>query len=169
MTTRTKLNITVYITSIMGLLNVFSKPLHIPESFQWALTIGIFVPIGLIFYFIKVSKREKAEASGTGTTVTNAAPTDAALADAALADALPADAGAPGTGCHAHSVSNAAASWVFVARISTSSLRSGSSAGPPTTGMSSWYVPSGVASRSPRARSASRCAPRATRTTSCPP
>jgi hypothetical protein len=43
------------------------------------LTIGIFVPIGLIFYFIKVLKREKAEASATDTTVTNAAPADAAI------------------------------------------------------------------------------------------
>jgi hypothetical protein len=72
-TTRTKLNITVYITCIMMLLNVFSKPLHIPEPFQWALIIGVFVPIGLTFYFIKVQKREKAEASGTGKTVGNSA------------------------------------------------------------------------------------------------
>jgi hypothetical protein len=70
MTTRTKLSITIYITSIMMLLTVFSKPLHIPEPFKWALTIGVFVPIGLMFYFIKVQKREKADASGTGEIVT---------------------------------------------------------------------------------------------------
>lgn len=73
MTTRTKLAITIYITSIMGLLNVFSKPLHIPQPFRWVLTIGVFIPIGLMFYFIKVQKRERANASGTGETVTNAA------------------------------------------------------------------------------------------------
>ena len=55
------------------LLNVFSKPLHIPEAFQWVLIIGVFVPIGFLFYLIKVQKREKAEASGTGTTDTKAA------------------------------------------------------------------------------------------------
>jgi len=65
-TTRTKLNITVYITSIMMLLNVFSKPLHIPEAFHWALIIGVFVPIGFLFYLIKVQKREKAQAVSTG-------------------------------------------------------------------------------------------------------
>jgi hypothetical protein len=30
MTTRTKLNITVYTSSVLMLLDVFSKPLHIP-------------------------------------------------------------------------------------------------------------------------------------------
>jgi len=72
MTTRTKLNITIYITSIMMLLNVFSKPLRIPEPFKWALIIGVFGPIGLMFYFIKIQKREKAGASGTGETVASA-------------------------------------------------------------------------------------------------
>jgi hypothetical protein len=79
MTTRTKLSITIYITSITMLLNVFSKPLHIPEPFKWALTIGVFVPIGLIFYFIKVQKREKADASGTGETVTSASTANPAI------------------------------------------------------------------------------------------
>lgn len=78
MTTRTKLSITIYITSIMGLLNVFSKPLHIPEPFKWGLIIGIFVPIGLMFYFIKVQKREKADASGTGETITSTSPVNPA-------------------------------------------------------------------------------------------
>jgi hypothetical protein len=61
MTTRTKLNITIYVWSVMMLLNVFSKPLHIPEQFQWVLTIGIFIPLGLTFYFIKKQKQEKLE------------------------------------------------------------------------------------------------------------
>jgi Na+/proline symporter len=52
----------------MILLNVFSKPLHISEAFQWVLMIGAFVPIGLIFYFTKVAKREKAQGAGTGQT-----------------------------------------------------------------------------------------------------
>lgn len=73
MTTRTKLNITIYITSIIGFLNVFSKPLHIPEEIRWLLLIGIFVPIGFAFYLIKVQKREKAGASGTGKVVGNIA------------------------------------------------------------------------------------------------
>lgn len=84
MTTRTKLNITVYITSIMMLLNVFSKPLHIPEAFQWVLTIGVFVPIGFLFYLIKVQKREKAAATGTGTTDTKAAAAGAATIDSEI-------------------------------------------------------------------------------------
>ena len=46
----------------MMMLNVFSKPLHISEAFQWVLIIGVFVPIALTFHWIKVPKREKAEA-----------------------------------------------------------------------------------------------------------
>ena len=41
------------------LLNVFSKPLGIPEVFQWVLIIGVFIPLGLTFYFIKKQKQEK--------------------------------------------------------------------------------------------------------------
>jgi hypothetical protein len=59
MTTRTKLSITIYVWSAMMLLNVFSKPLHIPEPFQWVLIIGAFIPLGLTFYFIKRQKLEK--------------------------------------------------------------------------------------------------------------
>src|SRR5437660_73594 len=53
----------------MMLLNVFSKPLHIPEAFQWVLMIGVFAPIGFLFYLIKVQKRQKAQAASTGKTV----------------------------------------------------------------------------------------------------
>lgn len=59
MTTRTKLYITSYTTSGLMLLNVFSKPLHIPETFQWVLIIGVFVPLGLMFYFIRQQKAER--------------------------------------------------------------------------------------------------------------
>jgi len=59
MTTRTKLYITSYTVSAMILLNVFSKPLHIPEGFQWVLIIGVFIPLGLTFYFIKQQKLER--------------------------------------------------------------------------------------------------------------
>ena len=59
MTTRTKLNITINVWSVMMLLNVFSKPIHIPEQFQWVLTIGVVIPLGLSFYFIKKQKQEK--------------------------------------------------------------------------------------------------------------
>ena len=58
MTTRTKLYITGYTASAMMLLSVFSKPLHIPEAFQWILMIGVFIPLGLSFYFIKQQKLE---------------------------------------------------------------------------------------------------------------
>ncbi len=59
MTTRIKLIITSYTTSAMMLANVFSKPLHIPEAFQWVLIIGVFTPLGLMFHFIKQQKLEK--------------------------------------------------------------------------------------------------------------
>ena len=58
MTTRTKLNIAIYTMSIMMLLNVFSKPLLIPEALQWVVIIGVFIPIGFMFYFIKKQKQE---------------------------------------------------------------------------------------------------------------
>jgi hypothetical protein len=63
MTTRTKLYITSYTASIMMLLNVFSKPLHIPEAFQWLLIIGVFIPLGFTFYYIKKQKQELREPS----------------------------------------------------------------------------------------------------------
>ena len=43
----------------MMLLNVFYKPLHIPELFKWVLIIGVFIPLGLTFYFIKKQKQER--------------------------------------------------------------------------------------------------------------
>lgn len=61
MTTRVKLYIASYTASTMMLLNVFSKPLHIPEAFQWGLIIGAFIPLGLVFYFTKRRKQEKLE------------------------------------------------------------------------------------------------------------
>jgi hypothetical protein len=61
MTTRSKLNITIWTTSMMMLLNVFSKPLHISEAFQWVLIVGVFIPLGLTFYFIKKQKQERRE------------------------------------------------------------------------------------------------------------
>ena len=61
MTTRTKLSITIYVWCAMTMLNVFSKPLHIPEAFQWVLIIGMFIPLGLTFYFIKRQRQEKLE------------------------------------------------------------------------------------------------------------
>src|SRR5882672_9935612 len=64
MTTQTKLNIAVFTSSIVMMLSVFSKPLHIPEAIQWALMIGLFIPLGLIFYFIRRLKQEKAMGPG---------------------------------------------------------------------------------------------------------
>ena len=62
MPTRTKLHIALNTTCVMMLLNVFSKPLRIPETFQWVLIIGVFIPLGLSFYFIK-KKIEKQSGS----------------------------------------------------------------------------------------------------------
>jgi hypothetical protein len=62
MNTKTKLNIASYTTSTMILLNVFSKPLHIPELLQWVLNIGVFIPLVLIFRFAKELRRKKAGA-----------------------------------------------------------------------------------------------------------
>ena len=67
MTTRTKLNITVFTSSFMMLLTVFSKPLHIAPAIQWVLMIGAFVPIASMFYFIKRLKQEKAASPGVTT------------------------------------------------------------------------------------------------------
>ena len=68
MTTRTKLAIAMYSASIMMLLNVFSKPLHIPDAFQWVLMIGVFIPLGFTFYFIKLQKLEKQQPPVSPTT-----------------------------------------------------------------------------------------------------
>ena len=65
MATRTKLIIAVYANCIMCVLNVFSKPLHIPEFFHWVMIIGVFVSIGLMIHFIKVLKQEKAGGTAT--------------------------------------------------------------------------------------------------------
>jgi hypothetical protein len=45
----------------MSFLNVFSKPLHISDVFQWVLIIGLFIPLGFTFYFIKKQKQEMRE------------------------------------------------------------------------------------------------------------
>jgi hypothetical protein len=45
----------------MMVLNVFSKPLHISEVFQWVLIIGVFVPLGFTFHFIRQQKQEQNE------------------------------------------------------------------------------------------------------------
>lgn len=65
MTTRTKLNLSCLAASVLMMLNVFSKPLHIPETFQWVLIVGVFIPLGLMFYFIKKQKQEKLVPAGS--------------------------------------------------------------------------------------------------------
>jgi len=57
MTTRTKLNLTSGTLSLLTMLNVFSKPLHI-ERFEWLLLIGIGVSLVLMFRCIKQLKQE---------------------------------------------------------------------------------------------------------------
>jgi hypothetical protein len=59
MSTRTKLQIASYTASAMILLNVFSKPLGITEAFQWVLIIGVFIPLGFLFYFVRQQKLER--------------------------------------------------------------------------------------------------------------
>jgi hypothetical protein len=59
MTTRTKLYISSYTASALMLLNVFSKPLHIPEALQWVLLVGVFILLGLVFHFNKQQKLER--------------------------------------------------------------------------------------------------------------
>jgi hypothetical protein len=69
-TTRTKLFITSYTTSIMMLLIVFSKPLHISETFQGVLIVGGFIMLGLAFHFLQKQKQEEQKlhvAAGAGT------------------------------------------------------------------------------------------------------
>ena len=65
MTTRAKLNLSSGISSTMMLLIVFSKPLHIPEPIQWVLMLGVFIPLGLLFYFIKKQKQERLAPAGS--------------------------------------------------------------------------------------------------------
>lgn len=60
MSTRTKLQIVLLTASVMMLLNVFSRPLGIPETAQWILMIGLFVPLGLLVGFIRQLKSERA-------------------------------------------------------------------------------------------------------------
>ena len=59
-TTRTKLILCSYTACVMMLALVFSKPLHIPEAFQWVLIVGGFIPLGLLFFFNKKLKAEQA-------------------------------------------------------------------------------------------------------------
>ncbi len=63
MTTRAKLNIASLTASTMMMLNVFSKPLGIPQAVQWVLILGAFAPLALVFRYLKILKQEKAMAS----------------------------------------------------------------------------------------------------------
>lgn len=65
MTTRTKLSVSMYALSTLMLLNVFSKPLHIPEAIDWGLLIGMLISLGLSFHYIKLQKQEKQQPSGS--------------------------------------------------------------------------------------------------------
>lgn len=65
MTTRTKLNAALFTSSVMMLVNVFSEPLGITGNVKWALLIGVFVPLGLVFYYSKKLKAEGANGSVT--------------------------------------------------------------------------------------------------------
>lgn len=64
-TTRAKLYIASYTASLMMLLSVFAKPLHLSSTMQWGLLVGAFVPIGLLFYFNKQQKLEQQKRPGT--------------------------------------------------------------------------------------------------------
>jgi len=65
MSTRAKLYITNYTASIMMILNVFSKPLRIPEPLQFVLIFGAFIPIGMMFHYNKKLKQEKLAPAAT--------------------------------------------------------------------------------------------------------
>ena len=58
MTTRTKLYIASLTSSIMMLLNAFSKPLYIPEEVKLGLSLGFFIPLALMFRYAKRLKQE---------------------------------------------------------------------------------------------------------------
>jgi hypothetical protein len=66
MTTRTKLRVASFTSSAMLLLNVFSRPLHISETGQWVLRLGVFVPLGLLFHYNKQWKQEQAGGASGG-------------------------------------------------------------------------------------------------------
>ena len=61
MDTRTKLNIALWVVSVMSLLNVFSKPLHIPEVATGLLLLAVFIALGFAFHYIRKQKQEKLE------------------------------------------------------------------------------------------------------------
>jgi len=63
MATRTKLNVAMVVASVMMFLNIFSHALGIPLEAQIALEVGVFVPLGLIFFLLK---RLKAEGANRG-------------------------------------------------------------------------------------------------------
>jgi hypothetical protein len=46
----------------MMFLNVFAKPLHIPDEVRWILIVGVFVPLTMVFQYLKVLKQEQAAA-----------------------------------------------------------------------------------------------------------
>ena len=64
MTTRAKLNTASLCASTMLFLNVFSRPLGIPEAWQWVLMIGVFIPLGLTFMYIRRLKLERTDSLG---------------------------------------------------------------------------------------------------------
>ena len=60
MSTRRKFQIASFTASVMMLLNVFSRPLGIPEAAQWVLIIGVFVPLGLLIVYSRRLRSERA-------------------------------------------------------------------------------------------------------------
>lgn len=65
MKTHAKLRISAFTIIIIALLNVFSKPLHIPEPFQWVLIIGVFIPLSFVFRLTKKLKLERVAMAGS--------------------------------------------------------------------------------------------------------
>ena len=72
MTARTKISIASFTGSVLMLLVVFSKPLHIPDPLQWVFIAGLFVSSGLMFYFLKQHKKQT-QAAVPGTPPVSAA------------------------------------------------------------------------------------------------
>ena len=65
-TIRTKLNLSSGLAPAMIWLNVCSPMLGIAQWLQWALIVGVWVPLGLTFVYLGRFKRESAEAVASG-------------------------------------------------------------------------------------------------------
>ena len=59
MTTQFKLQVSICALFIVSMLDLFSKPLHVPETVKWVLPLAIFILLGIILYWAKAQKQER--------------------------------------------------------------------------------------------------------------